>query len=179
MGLKNLIQTYKQKIKHKREINKLKKLEYNDFNKFIIPIQYGKVIKVYDGDTITIGFYLYDNYYRQSVRLKRVDTPELRSSNYIESEAAAYVKNKLQEKIMDKIIYLYDIDYDKYGRILAEINLIESKKNININDWLLNNNYGVPYYGGKKEEIDWSYIINVKAPIPIKNLNNLENEFFL
>lgn len=179
MGLKKLIKSLKLKIKNKREINKLKKLEYKDFKKFIIPIQYGKVIKVYDGDTITIGFYLYGNYYRQSVRLNRVDTPELRSSNYIESEAAAYVKSKLQEKIMDKIIYLDDISYDKYGRILAEINLIESKKNVNINDWLLNNNYGIPYYGGKKQDIDWSYIINVKTPIPIKNLNNLEKELFL
>ena len=36
-------------------VNLLQNIEYRDTTPFIPPIQYGKVIKVYDGDTITIA----------------------------------------------------------------------------------------------------------------------------
>ena len=39
-----------------------------------------KVFKVYDGDTVTLGFIYNKKYYKKSCRLFGIDTPELRSN---------------------------------------------------------------------------------------------------
>ena len=60
--------------------NKLSFVEYKNTTPFIPPVTSGKVIKVYDGDTITIASTLpfRDNrntIYRFSVRLGDIDSP--------------------------------------------------------------------------------------------------------
>jgi endonuclease YncB( thermonuclease family) len=166
MGLVGLFKNLKEKFNTNKKIKKLKKLHYQNCEKFILPISLCKVIKVYDGDTITIGFTLNKINYRHSVRLSRIDTPEIRTSNLIEKEASQIVKAELENKILNKIIFVDECDYDKYGRLLAEIYLIDNGFVYNINDWLLDNKYAVKYNGGKKEDINWSHIIN-----PVKNNN--------
>ena len=37
--------------------------------------------------------------------------------------------------------------FDKYGRILVKV----YKNNVDINQWMIDQGHGYPYYGGKKE----------------------------
>jgi len=117
---------------------------------FTVQIEYGKVIKVYDGDTITVASKLYHGspVYRFQIRLRGIDTPELKSHNDIEKANAMIARDALHEKIFGKVVTLKNIGTEKYGRILADIYL----DNININKWLIDSKYAVYYDGGKKSE---------------------------
>jgi micrococcal nuclease len=128
----------------------LEKVKYEDTTKFIVPIKYGKVIKIYDGDTITIAGYLpiqNSPLYRFSVRLNGIDTPEIKGKTRAEKDLALIAKNALSEFIFGKIVELRNISNEKYGRILADVYIGE----IHVNEWMITNNYAVKYNGGTKE----------------------------
>lgn len=127
--------------------------DYDRALPFSVQIEYGKVIKVYDGDTITVASKLYQGspVYRFQIRLRGIDTPELKSINDIEKSNAIIARDALHEKIFGKVVTLKNIGKEKYGRILADIYL----DNININNWLIDSKYAVHYNGGKKSE--WKY----------------------
>ncbi len=108
----------------------------------------GKVVKVYDGDTIHVVFPIFeDKYYNWNCRINRVDTPELRTKNELEKKKGYEVRDKLREKILNKIVVVKCGTFDKYGRLLAEIEI----DGINISDWLISNNYAFEYDGGTKK----------------------------
>ena len=138
---------------------KLENVELHACNKYIPPISCCKVVKVYDGDTITIATFLpHDKKtpYRFSVRLRHVDTPELHSKDSNETNAAIFVRDIMKKKVLGKIIFVSQLSYDKYGRILANIytNAEDAQTNNydnSINKWLLNNKYAVVYDGEKKQ----------------------------
>lgn len=130
-------------------VNLLENVEYRDTIPFVPPIQYGKVIKVYDGDTITIASVLPNTtepIYRFSIRLNGIDTPEIRGKTQEEKELAIQVRDALSEKIYGKMVELRNVGNEKYGRVLAEIYLDGE----NINQWLVDENFAVAYDGGKK-----------------------------
>ena len=116
-----------------------------------IPTLYDiNVIKVYDGDTITISAKVSmfsNNYYRWSVRFRGIDTPEIKGKTEDEKQAAINARNALSNKILNKKILLKNIAYDKYGRLLADIYI----GRLCLNTWMLENNYGVTYDGGTKQ----------------------------
>ena len=111
----------------------------------------GKVVSVYDGDTVKIVIPLTDNepdrLYRWNCRLTGVDTPELRTRCKIEKEHGYKVRDCLREKILNKMVYLRCGEFDKYGRLLVEI-LCDSCL---INDWLIEKDYAFAYDGGTKQ----------------------------
>ena len=127
----------------------------NEIKYFIPPIRYGKVIKVYDGDTIHIATVVFNDVISKfRVRINGVDTPELRSSDPVQKQAAYTIRDLLHQKIFGKMIELLNVKYDKYGRILADIVLIE--ENLNISQWLLESGYAAIYNGkGCKQKIDF------------------------
>jgi endonuclease YncB( thermonuclease family) len=52
---------------------------------------------------------------------------------------------------------LENVDYDKYGRILADMITVEG--NIHISEWMLVNGYAVEYDGGTKHRpTEWTKI---------------------
>ena len=56
------------------------------------------------------------------------------------------------ELVYKRYIKLKNIDYDKYGRILADIYV----KNINISEYMVNKRFAVKYDGGTKNiPTDW------------------------
>jgi endonuclease YncB( thermonuclease family) len=127
----------------------LQNINYKDTVPFVPPIHYGKVIKVYDGDTITIASVLPNTtspIYRFSVRLNGIDTPEINGKTSTEKEFARFVRDALYEKIYGKFVELRNVGNEKYGRILAHVYL----EGENINQWLIDSNYAVPYDGGTK-----------------------------
>ena len=116
---------------------------------FIPHIKKARVIKVYDGDTITIASRVGCcdlSYYRFSVRLANIDCPELRTKNETEKIYALKAKNELEQLILNKFVTLNIYKTDKYGRLLAEVYF----ENKSLNDWLLHNHLAVNYDGGKK-----------------------------
>jgi endonuclease YncB( thermonuclease family) len=107
------------------------------------------VVKVYDGDTITVATKLYtaeSPVYRFSVRLVGIDTPEMRGSTSDEKAAAIVSRDALSTMILDKIVLLKNIHLEKYGRLLADVYLGD----LHLNQYLLDNKCAVSYDGGKK-----------------------------
>ena len=102
-----------------------KNLVFNELSNFYPNIKKGRVIKVYDGDSITVAARIpelkNDTIYKFSIRLNRIDTPELRTNNSIEKEYAIKIRDILSERIMNKMVNLKVIKTDKYGRYLAEV----------------------------------------------------------
>jgi micrococcal nuclease len=96
---------------------------------------YGKCVKVYDGDTLHVNIYIFNSFYKFKVRLLGIDTPEIRTRDLEEKKRGYQAKKFVQDKILDKIIFLHCHDFDKYGRLLVEI--FELDSDISINDILL------------------------------------------
>ena len=75
---------------------------------FVVPVKEGKVIKVYDGDTITVQFrlpYKSSPLYKISVRLNGIDCPELKTKNEIEKQCSQIAKQKVSELLMGCLLY--------------------------------------------------------------------------
>lgn len=126
--------------------------EWKDAIQFVPPITEGEVIKVYDGDTITIVSKLpYDAspLYRFSVRLAGIDCAEIKGKTEKEKALAQEAKNALQTLILHKVVALKNLKTEKYGRILADVYIGE----LHVNQWLLDKKYAVKYLGGTKS--DW------------------------
>jgi endonuclease YncB( thermonuclease family) len=125
---------------------------YETTEKFVPPISYGKVVKVYDGDTITVATPLDGTrapIYHFSVRLRGIDSPEIRGKTPEEKAAATKARDALSAKILNRMVFLQNIDTEKYGRVLADVYLEEPQKQ-SISEWMLEHHYAVAYNGGTK-----------------------------
>lgn len=112
------------------------------------------VVKVYDGDTITVMIDLgLDAYRKESLRLADINAPEVRGE---EREAGLISRDALREKILGKEVILKTKKdkTGKYGRYITTVFLpteaiiTETNGNtsidiehVNINDWLVENKY--------------------------------------
>jgi micrococcal nuclease len=128
-----------------------------------------KIIKVLDGDTVDIdldlGFKII--LANQRVRMAGVDTPESRTAIAEEKVRGQLSKKKLAEKLPVgswQIIETQksDSNDDKFGRILGVFILEDGTR---VNDWLIQNNYAVPYKGENKELTQAEHQANKKILI--------------
>lgn len=130
-------------------------IKWEDTVEFTFPIEGGRVIKVYDGDTITIASKLPFNdspLYRLSVRLNGIDTPEIKGKTEDEKLAAKQTRDALAGLILNKYVTLKNIQTEKYGRILADVYFGD----LHLNEWLIKEKYAVKYDGGtKKTPTSW------------------------
>jgi endonuclease YncB( thermonuclease family) len=130
---------------------------WEDTVEFTFPIQGGKVVKVYDADTITIAAKLpYDAspLYRFAVRLNGIDTPEMKGRDISEEEktAAKVAREFVVNLVMNKYVRLENIQNEKYGRILADVYVGD----LHLNNELLKQRYAVKYDGKtKKKPSSW------------------------
>ena len=133
----------------------LDNVTYKETTIFIPQITKGKVIKVYDGDTITVAAklpFVESPIYRFSVRLRSIDSPEIKGASKKERELAIEARDALHHLIFGKIVEIRNNGKEKYGRLLADLYC----EGIHINQWMIDNNYAVKYYGGKKVRgADW------------------------
>jgi len=124
-------------------------IDWKDTIPFVPPINKGYVIKVYDGDTITIASKLpYPNspLYRFSVRLTGIDCPEIKGKDENEKRCAQIAKQQMIDLVMNKQVTLKNINTEKYGRILADVYLDD----MHLNKVMLEKRLAVPYDGGTK-----------------------------
>jgi micrococcal nuclease len=154
---KNPFRSYSSKtrndILYKNYMSDGSDIKWEDTVEFTFPIKGGRVIKVYDADTITIASKLpYDDspMYRLSVRLNGIDAPEIKGKGVSdeEKEAAKQARDFVSNLVLNKCVRLENIDSEKYGRILADVYIGD----IHLNDFLLKERYAVKYDGGTKNK---------------------------
>lgn len=130
-------------------------IDYKETIPFIPNIQDGYIIKVYDGDTITIASrlpYPDSPLYRFQVRLKGIDCPEIKGKTEDEQFMALCAKQEMANLVMQKRVTLKNVDTEKYGRLLADVFV----NNIHVNEHMLKNRLAVPYDGKtKKHPENW------------------------
>ena len=117
-----------------------------------------RVVDITDGDTIKAIINFKDNYYKIIIRLFNIDTCETKSSNIINKNLGIEAKKRVYNIITDKkieneindnsnsnikkiiknelnnncyYIYVKCYDFDKYGRVLADI---YKNENDSVND---------------------------------------------
>lgn len=128
-------------------------IKWEDTIEFTFPITGGRVIKVYDADTITIASKLpYDAspMYRLSVRLNGIDAPEIKGKGISdeEKESAKLARDFVSNLVFNKFVRLENIQSEKYGRILADVFVGD----IHLNELLIKERYAVKYDGGTKKK---------------------------
>jgi len=101
-----------------------------------------KVVKVYDGDTITVDFDLgFGIILRgQKIRLSGINTPEVRGEEKVEGIQS---RDILRKRILNKTVTIKTSKdkKGKYGRWLGEI-YFEAE---NINEWLISEGLATRY----------------------------------
>ena len=106
-----------------------------------------KINRVIDGDTIDLDIDLGFNItISQRVRLKDINTPEVRTKDLEEKTKGLAAKVWLEERLSREgewIIETYK--EDKYGRILGTLYLVGDSTTIN--DWMMNEGIAEPYSG--------------------------------
>ncbi len=117
-----------------------------------------KVVEVYDGDTVKILYPgLPDNLATLSVRIRGIDTPEIRGKCKREKEKAMEARDfvrKIIENSNNEIV-VNNLEWDKYGgRILADAYIIEKTTvgyaKVNIADMVIEHGYGRKYDGKQR-----------------------------
>lgn len=132
---------------------RLEDINFEDTIPFVPTITHGKVVKIYDGDTFTIASRLMvdevqsEQVYRFSVRIKGIDTPEIKTKNANEKSLAIIARDALRSKIEGRIVELKNVELEKYGRILADIYI----DGLDVGKWMLDSKYAVSYNGGTKK----------------------------
>jgi hypothetical protein len=128
----------------------------DDMLNLFIPV---KVVKVYDGDTVTIQFHLFNDknmpIVKYNARLYGIDTAEIKGgteeSKKLANKAKSYVKNLVD--LNNLMFAKFEPEADKYGRMLIRL---YSDYEHEINKQLIELELAVPYYGGKKDTTSFS-----------------------
>ena len=113
-----------------------------------------KYLKNYDADTITFQI---PNVHpligeKISVRVKHIDSPEIKGKLPCEKDVARTSKRLIENMLKNgKRIDLVNIERDKYFRILADVK-IDGK---DVADTLIKNNLAYAYEGETKQKINW------------------------
>jgi endonuclease YncB( thermonuclease family) len=133
-----------------------------------------RLIDVYDGDTVTCIFPIFgNNYYKFNLRLMGIDTAELKSHEISQKQKALEarhlilkscsetynlnmdcrrndIQNYLEEN--ETFVWIECFDFDKYGRVLANVYNYKDKElnDISLCELLLNSKLAYAYDGGKK-----------------------------
>jgi endonuclease YncB( thermonuclease family) len=159
-----------------------------------------KIVNVYDADTCRAVFFFNDELVKYTIRLKGVDSPEIRPPSKdkyrhyqiiaakksrnrliqlstdcnleIESELS---KSKIQKLINDnkKIIKIKCEEFDKYGRLLGSLynNDYELCNNTeSINKQLIKEGYAYEYDGGTKTKFNYDKYIKEEKNTSVETL---------
>lgn len=124
-----------------------------------------KVVKVYDGDSITLAWVGSQGPNYANCRMYGIDTPELKSKDAMEKRAAEECRDRVRDAVLNQIMTFTTqgaTGLDKYGRPLVIIkpHCVYTASNVRdlirphgtLNMWILNTDpVCKAYYGGKKE----------------------------
>lgn len=103
-----------------------------------------EIVKVRDGDTFVINIPNIPQVFGSeiAVRIRGIDTPELRDNREEVKKRAYEAKAELEKLLLNaKKIILYNIGRDKYFRILASV----KADGIDIGEYMIKNKFAVKY----------------------------------
>lgn len=129
---------------------------------------YGRVVSIYDGDTMTLVLPVLGQYFRYNVRLMGIDTCEMKSKSSenkdraqqakgavltalgIPSHLATATRKDLQKYLNENIIIvsIQCADFDKYGRLLGDVFPENSAESLS--EMLIRLGLAYRYYGETK-----------------------------
>ena len=113
----------------------------------------GKVVHVYDGDTVHVIMETFGSVFKWRCRIAHIDCPELRTRNIEEKTQGYIARDIVKDLLLNKTVELKCLDFDKYGRLLVAITVCIDEKNVLLHEWLISNNYAQPYEG--KTKLGW------------------------
>lgn len=111
-------------------------------------------LRNYDGDTVTVtvpdSLPIFGK--ELSVRVKGVDTPELRAKVDCEKTMARAARDFVKQELQSaQVIHLHEVERGKYFRIVADV-IYDGK---NLTNELLRRGFARPYDGGQKSRTPW------------------------
>jgi endonuclease YncB( thermonuclease family) len=129
-----------------------------------------RVIDVYDGDTLSVVMPVNSTFYKFHVRLNGIDTSELKSKGALKDKAVRarllvlqllgvpqqFNERKASQQYFDAniiVVTLECFDFEKYGRILANVYPMGSDEHLSAA--LLRLGLAVSYTGGSKSGEDF------------------------
>jgi endonuclease YncB( thermonuclease family) len=117
---------------------------------------YAKVVDVYDGDTCKINMFLHGDVLKKfTVRMMGYDSPEMRTKDATEKKFGLRSKNILSTLVLNKVVKLECLEFDKYGRILGRIYLKDKEaKDFDINNFMITSHLGYGYEGETKSKFN-------------------------
>lgn len=121
-----------------------------------------ELVSVYDGDTFKVNLPCeYDVFCKKiNVRVKGIDTPEIRTKDPCEKKIAKKAKSFTKRFLKSGSIILRNCERDKYFRLLCEVfvrdpNNPTKKAEKSLSEVLLAQKLAVSYEGGTKKSINW------------------------
>ena len=107
-----------------------------------------QVVSIYDGDTFKIDIHDWPAIVGDdiSIRIKGIDTPEIRGTDGFEKEMAIAAKEQLTKIINSGRVSLFDLERDKYFRILAQVKVNDE----DVAERLISLGLAKRYIGGTK-----------------------------
>lgn len=112
-----------------------------------------KVLDVIDGDTFKVNLNCEASVIcdKMSVRVRGIDTAEMKGKAPCEQKMAKKAKRFTQELLANGKVDLIDCERDKYFRLLCDVNV----NNESLSKNLIKNNLAVSYDGGHKNKVNW------------------------
>ena len=131
-----------------------------------------KILRVVDGDTVDVdidlGFGVW--MHKERVRMMGIDTPESRTRDKVEKKfglaSKEYVKAFLPIGSMQVLKTEIDKSGEdkkgKFGRILGDFLVYDSEQDAQrkLTEIMIDQGYGVAYFGGSKDEVDAQHLKN-------------------
>lgn len=124
---------------------------------------WARIVNIYDGDTCHVVLLLNKQPYKFRVRLANIDTAEKNSDDPLEAAWAVRAIERFQELVVaNPIVWIKCHNFDKYGRLLAELFPMNAGvdagiQDQSINDILLQDLLAYKYDGSKRKLFaDWA-----------------------
>lgn len=115
-------------------------------------------VKNYDADTITFNIKGVHPIIGKNIniRVKNIDSPEIRTRDKCEKELVKLAKEFVKERLSSSSnIVLSEVERGKYFRLVANV-IIDGESLAEI---LLENKFAVTYDGNKKPNVDWCKLL--------------------
>lgn len=107
-----------------------------------------RIEDVYDGDTFTAMCIQKGRIVRWRCRMYGYDSPELKTKNEEEKQAAIAAREFLKTLLPKRSFRAECIGLDKYGRMLLDLKCAKSK--LKVRDVMILHGHGTEYYGKAK-----------------------------
>lgn len=108
----------------------------------------GKVMEVVDGDSLKVAIPIGGQAWIFPVRLENIDCPEVRTRHDTEKVLGLKTKERVESLVLNKIVALKLGDFDKFGRLLAQV---YTREGVNVAEDLIKNGMAVEYRGGERK----------------------------